>query len=236
MDVLIGVQPEGVGLYTHIGNAKVCDGHPHPPARPPPSPPPTPTPPHTPPHPAHPPAPAVACAHASSLSTHATASRSFPTQILRVFLKFSELASWTINPLWNGQEAPDYSVSSLAPDELEKHDYPLGPYRSDFYLHTKVQRAKARGPAAPVSIRAGSADVAMHARGGSGGLQEVEFELSSFLSEDDTLVSALEHYNVAFQMFAQFMELDGTHARRFAVGPILAASSPDRWGTERDMP
>ena len=68
------------------------------------------------------------------------------SQILRVFLKYGELTSWTINPLWNGQEAPDYSASSLEPEELEKFDYPLGPYRSDFYLHTKVQRAKVRAP------------------------------------------------------------------------------------------
>jgi hypothetical protein len=67
------------------------------------------------------------------------------TQVLRVFLKYSELASWTINPLWNGQEAPDYSGSRMSPEDQEKEDYPLGPFRADFYLHTNVQRAKARG-------------------------------------------------------------------------------------------
>jgi len=75
----------------------------------------------------------------------------------------------------------------------------------------------------------------------------VEFELSSFLPEDDTLVTALEKYNVAFQMYGQFMDLDGTatlglrgkrgaHRRRLrAACRVFAAPAPcDTADTVRD--
>ena len=76
------------------------------------------------------------CAHGAVLSERAA------EQVLRVFIKYSELQSWTTNQLWNGQEAPDYSGDQLSAHELEKLEYPIGPYRTDLYLRTNVQRAK----------------------------------------------------------------------------------------------
>jgi len=65
-------------------------------------------------------------------------------QVLRVFLKYTEISSWTVNQLWNGQEAPDYNRSHVDEEDLEREEFPLGPYRADLYLHTTVARAKVR--------------------------------------------------------------------------------------------
>jgi len=52
------------------------------------------------------------------------------------------LSSWVANPLWNGQEAPDFEKPAGKIADFETDPYAIGPFRSQFFLKSKSGKAK----------------------------------------------------------------------------------------------
>lgn len=98
---------------------------------------------------------------------------------LQVFHRFRDLQSWVVNPLWNGQEAPDYERPKPGDIAFETNPFAAGPFSSQLFIKTKSRRTK-----------------------------DIEIELNSFLTEDDSVVAFLDAYKFRLQQFISLMSLD----------------------------
>eukprot|EP00732_Lithocolla_globosa_P002701 Lithocolla_globosa_v1_NODE_1865_length_2286_cov_42.933214.p1 type:complete len:650 gc:universal NODE_1865_length_2286_cov_42.933214:1976-27(-) len=107
---------------------------------------------------------------------------------LQVFHRFRDLKSWLVNPLWNGQEAPDHPELEPA-QQLE--DYVIGPYRSALFIKPKSKRTK-----------------------------DLEFEVSSFLTDDDNLITFMNYYSERFEQFVSLMVLEDSVQRYVTVSSM----------------
>ena len=96
-----------------------------------------------------------------------------------MFHQYRDIQSWVINCLWNGLEAPDFDRRQLGQIVFEMNQLVIGPYSSQLFLKSKHARNK-----------------------------DLEIEVSSFLSDDDGIISFLDTYSSRLKQYITVMSLD----------------------------
>jgi len=100
---------------------------------------------------------------------------------LVVFHRFGEISSWNVNSLWNGLESPDFEkpLPGDACLTFEKDPFAIGPFLCQLTIKVRTKTTK-----------------------------EIEVDLASFVSRDDSILAFVETYNERRQQFLTLALLD----------------------------